>query len=45
MRTDCVLKPEWIRSVERTMLGPMIGRLHESRWPEVRAAVLLALGL
>jgi mRNA interferase MazF len=45
MPTECVLKPEWIRSVERTMLGPMIGRLREARWPEVRAAVLLALGL
>jgi len=40
----CVLKPEWIRAVDRTLLGPSIARLPEPRWPEVRRAVLLALG-
>lgn len=35
----CVLKPEWIRSVARAHVGPLLARL-----PEVRAAVLLALG-
>lgn len=40
-----VLKPEWIRSVERTLIGPRITALPEHRWPEVRDALLLALGL
>lgn len=43
--TACVLKPEWIRIVERTYLGPLIATLSESRWPEVRAALLDVLGL
>jgi mRNA-degrading endonuclease toxin of MazEF toxin-antitoxin module len=40
-----VLKPEWISSVERTLLGPWIATLPDQRWPEVRSAVLAALGL
>ncbi|MEO8185699.1 MAG: type II toxin-antitoxin system PemK/MazF family toxin [Deltaproteobacteria bacterium] len=43
--SDCVLKPEWIRSVERGHLGPLIASLPESRWLEVRAALLNILGL
>ena len=41
----CVLKPEWIRSIERAQLGPLLARLPERRWVEVRSAVLEALGL
>ncbi len=41
----CVLKPEWIRGVERAQLGPWIASLRETRWPEVRAALLDVLGL
>ena len=40
-----VLKPEWIRTVERKLLGPWITGLPERRWPEVRDALLMALGL
>ena len=40
----CVLKPEWIRSVERTELGPYIATLPDRRWEEVRSALFLALG-
>lgn len=42
--TACVLKPEWIRAVERTGLGPLAGRLPPARWPDVERAVQLALG-
>ena len=41
----CVLKPEWIRSVDRTLIGPLIARLNEGRWAEVRDAVLDVFGL
>jgi mRNA interferase MazF len=40
----CVLKPEWIRIVERRHVGPLIASLPEARWPEVRAALLEVLG-
>jgi mRNA interferase MazF len=40
-----VLKPEWIRIVERASIGPQIARLPEARWPEVRTALLRVLGL
>jgi len=40
-----VLKPEWIRSVDRTRIGPLIATFPERRWDEVRVAVLDALGL
>ena len=35
----CVLKPEWIRSVERSLLGPWIASFPEQRWDEVRRAL------
>ena len=38
------LKPEWIRSVDRTLLGPRIATLPAQRWAEVRRAVLHVLG-
>jgi mRNA interferase MazF len=38
------LKPEWIRSVEKSLLGPRISRLPMHRWPEIAKAVELALG-
>ncbi len=42
--SSCVLKPEWIRIVERGYLGPWIAALPEARWPEVRRALLDVLG-
>jgi mRNA-degrading endonuclease toxin of MazEF toxin-antitoxin module len=42
--TECVLKPEWIRSVERAHVGPYIASLPDQRWPEIRAALLTVLG-
>jgi mRNA-degrading endonuclease toxin of MazEF toxin-antitoxin module len=42
--TECVLKPEWIRAVDRTLIGPYIASLPDGRWPEVRIALLSALG-
>ena len=41
---SCVMKPEWIRIVERRHIGPLIATLPESRWPEVRSALLDVLG-
>lgn len=43
--SPCVLKPEWIRIVERTYLGPLLARLPEHRWPAIRSALLDVLGL
>ena len=43
--SQCVLKPEWIRIVERAWMGPLITRFPEARWAEVRAALLDVLGL
>lgn len=40
----CVLKPEWIRAVDRTGLGPLITALPADRWPAVDRALRLALG-
>lgn len=40
----CVLKPEWIRAVDRTGLGPWVARLPENRWPAVEQAIRAALG-
>ena len=40
----CVVKPEWIRIVDRTSLGPLIATLPAARWPEIRAALLDILG-
>jgi mRNA-degrading endonuclease toxin of MazEF toxin-antitoxin module len=45
VQSPCVLKPEWIRSVPRGELGPLITTFPDRRWPEVRAAVLDVLGL
>ena len=42
--TACVLKPEWIRIVERRYLGPFITSLPAARWPELREALLDVLG-
>jgi mRNA interferase MazF len=43
--SQCVLKPEWIRAVDRRRLGPVIATLPEQRWPEVFRAVVNVLGL
>jgi mRNA interferase MazF len=43
--SPCVLKPEWIRSVERHLLGPSIARFPEHRWDEVATALLDVFGL
>lgn len=40
----CVLKPEWIRSVDRARIGPLVATLPAARWPEVERALLQALG-
>jgi mRNA interferase MazF len=39
-----VLKPEWIRIVERHHLGPRITGFPEARWNELRNALLNVLG-
>lgn len=41
----CVLKPEWIRSVRRDELGPVLAQLPGDRWPDVARIVVEALGL
>jgi mRNA interferase MazF len=41
----CVLKPEWIRSVRRDELGPVLAQLPVARWPDVARIVVDALGL
>jgi mRNA interferase MazF len=44
--SQCVLKPEWIQSVPRLLLEDhLIARFPETRWGEVRSALLRALGL
>jgi mRNA interferase MazF len=43
--SPCVLKPEWMRSVERRFLGPWIAAFPSDRWPEIRMALLDVLGL
>ena len=40
----CVLKPEWIRAIDRTGLGPRIATLPAERWPAVERAIQVALG-
>jgi mRNA-degrading endonuclease toxin of MazEF toxin-antitoxin module len=42
--TPCVVKPEWIRIVDRSSLGPLIATLPVGRWSEIRAALLDILG-
>ena len=41
---QCVLKPEWIRSVDRTVLGPWIASFPSERWDQVRTSLLEVLG-
>ena len=41
----CVLKPEWIQSVERSQIGPLLTTFSDLRWTEVREALLRVLGL
>jgi mRNA interferase MazF len=41
----CVLKLEWIRIVDRAHVVPLIARLDDQRWPEIREAVVDLLGL
>jgi mRNA-degrading endonuclease toxin of MazEF toxin-antitoxin module len=43
--SESVLKPEWLRAVQKQLLGPWIASLPAARWPEVRAALLAVLGL
>ena len=43
--TECVLKPEWIKTVDRGALGPWIATFPAARWNEVSAALLHVLGL
>lgn len=42
---ECVLKPEWIKTVDRAALGPWITALPDARWSEVTTALLDVLGL
>jgi mRNA-degrading endonuclease toxin of MazEF toxin-antitoxin module len=42
--TACVLKPEWIRIVERVQVGPRLAQLRDERWQDVRRALLDVLG-
>lgn len=41
----CVLKPEWIKAVDRAAIGPWITVFPDARWHEVTAALLDVLGL
>ena len=43
--SDCVLKPEWIKTVDRSAIGPRIGTFPAARWHELSAALLDVLGL
>jgi mRNA interferase MazF len=43
--SECVLKPERIKTVDRGAIGPWIGTFPSARWHEVSAAVLDVLGL
>jgi mRNA interferase MazF len=40
----CVLKPEWIRCVDRAVLGPWIASFPGERWDQVRTSLLEVLG-
>lgn len=42
--SPCVLKPEWMRSDERSFLGPWIAAFPSTRWAEVRVALRDVLG-
>ena len=41
----CALKPEWMRSVDRSQLGPRIASFPAHRWPELRRVLLYSFGL
>jgi mRNA interferase MazF len=43
--SECVLKPEWIKTVDRAGLGPWIATFPTGRWSEVATALLEVLGL
>jgi mRNA interferase MazF len=43
--SDCVLKPEWIKTVDRSAIGPWIATFPSQRWHELSAALLDVLGL
>ncbi len=43
--SPCVLKPEWIRIVERAHLGPLVAHLPDRHWKKIRTALLDVLGL
>jgi mRNA interferase MazF len=43
--STCALKPEWIRTVERALIGPLIASFPATRVIEVRTALLNVLGL
>jgi mRNA interferase MazF len=43
--SDCVLKPEWIKTVDRNAIGPRIATFPPARWHELSAALLDVLGL
>ena len=45
LASECVLKVEWVYSVQRHRLGALLSTLPDQRWTEVRAAVLYAFGL
>lgn len=40
-----VLKPEWIRVVDRGLIGPFIATFPARRWSELREVLLDVLGL
>ena len=42
---SCVVKVEWVRIVERRLLGRRIAAFPERRWSELRTALLHVLGL
>jgi mRNA interferase MazF len=44
MPSACVLKPEWIRAVDRSLLGPRITGLPPGRWSELERPLLDVLG-
>ncbi len=42
---ECVLKPEWIKTVDRAALGSWIATFPSTRWNELTRALLDVLGL
>lgn len=42
--SECVLKPEWIRAVEKARLGPLIASFPDGRWNDLQRALLDVLG-